>query len=73
MARRIPKPKKVKDGKVEVEGEAVVFDRFFAERERDRLQDRLTRITAQKAEFEEEILNVTDEVSSWDAVIAQLP
>ena len=73
MARRSPKPKKVKNGKVEGEGEAVVFDRFFAERERDRLQDRLTRITAQKAEFEEEILNVTDEVSSWDAVIAQLP
>ncbi|MEE8632094.1 MAG: hypothetical protein V3T10_02170 [Candidatus Bathyarchaeia archaeon] len=73
MARRTPKPKKVKNGKVEVEGEVVVFDRFFSERERDRLQDRLTRITAQKAEFEEEILNVTDEVASWDAVIAQLP
>lgn len=73
MARRTPKPKKIKNGKIEVEGEPVVFDRFFAERERDQLQDRLTRITAQKTEFEEEILNVQDEVDSWEAVIAQLP
>jgi hypothetical protein len=73
MARKTPKPKKVKNGKIEVEGDPAVFDRFFAERERDRLQDRLTRITAQKAEFEDEILNVTDDVASWDAVISQLP
>ncbi len=73
MARRTPKPKKVKGNKIEVEGEPEVFDRFFAERERDGLADRLTRITAQKAEFEDEILNVTDDIASWDAVIAQLP
>lgn len=73
MARRTPKPKKIKNGKIEVEGEPVIFDRFFAERRRDQLQDRLTRITSQKAEFEEEILNVQDEVNDWDTVIAQLP
>ena len=73
MARRTPKPKKVKNGKIEVEGDPAIFDRFFAERERDALADRLTRITGQKAEFEDEILNVTDEIASWDVVIAQLP
>jgi len=73
MARKTPKPKKVKNGKIEVEGSPEIFDRFFAERERDRLQDRLTRITAQKVEFEDEILNVADDIASWDAVIAQLP
>jgi hypothetical protein len=73
MARRTPKPKKIKNGKVVVEQDPKVYDRFFAERERDRLADRLTRITAQKAEFEEEILNVQDEVDDWNLVIAQLP
>jgi len=73
VARRTPKPKKVKNGKIEVEGDPAIFDRFFAERERDALTDRLTRITGQKAEFEDEILNVTDDIASWDAVIAQLP
>ncbi len=73
MPRRTPKVKKVKNGKVEVEGDPAIFDRFFAERERDALQARLTRITGQKAEFEEEILNVADDIASWDAVIAQLP
>ena len=72
MPRRTPKSKQVKDGIIEVAGEPVVFDKFFAERERSILQDRLTKITAQKAEFEEEILNVQDEVDSWDTVIAQL-
>lgn len=73
MARKTPKPKKVNNGKIEVEGDPTVFDRFFAERERDRLQDRLTRITAQKAEFEDEILNMQDAITSWEDAIAQLP
>lgn len=73
MARKTPKEKKVKNGKIEVTGEPEVFDKFFAEKRRDKLQDRLTRITAQKVEFEDEILNVTDDIASWDAVIAQLP
>ena len=73
MARRTPKPKKIKNGKIEVEGDPLTFDRFFAERERDRAQDRLAKITVQKTEFEEEILNMQDEVDSWNTVIAQLP
>ena len=73
MARKTPKPKKVKNGKIEVEGDPAIFDRFFAERERDRLVERLDRITIQKAEFEDEILNVTDDITSWNDVIAQLP
>jgi len=73
MARKTPKEKKVRNGKIEVVGEPVVFDRFFAERERDQLQTRLDRITIQKAEFEDEILNVADDIASWDTVIAQLP
>lgn len=73
MPRKTPKDKKVKNGKIEVEGDPAIFDRFFAERERDRLVVRLDRIKIQKTEFEIEILNVQDEVDSWNAVIAQLP
>jgi len=73
MPRKTTKPKKVKNGKIEVEGDPAIFDRFFAERERDQLQTRLLRITGQKAEFEDEILNVEDEIASWDSAIAQLP
>ena len=73
MARKTPKEKKVKGNKIEVTGEPEVFDRFFAEKRRDKLQDRLVRITAQKAEFEDEILNVQDEIDSWNDAIAQLP
>lgn len=73
MPRKIPKPKKVKNGKIEVEGDPAIFDRFFAERERDRLNDRLDRITLQRAEFDIEILNVQDEVDSWNDAIEQLP
>ena len=73
MARKTPKPKKVKNGKIEVEGEPEVFDKFFAERERDGLIDRKARLTTQKAEFEDEILNVQDDIDSWDTVIALLP
>jgi hypothetical protein len=73
MPRRTPKPRRVNGNKIEVDGDPTVFDRFFAERERDKMQDRLTKITAQKAEFEDEILNVQDEVNAWDTVIAQLP
>lgn len=73
MARRIPKPKKVKNGKIEVEGDPAIFDRFFAERERDRLVERLDRITIQKAEFEDEVDNVQDDIDSWNDVISQLP
>ncbi len=73
MARKTPKKKKVKGDKIEVEENPTVFDKFFAEAERAGLIERKIRLITQKAEFEDEILNIQDDIDSWNTVIAQLP
>ncbi len=67
MARRIV------GNKIEQDEPPQVFDKFFSEKERDRLQDRKTKMISQQSRFGSEISRLSIEIADWTQLINQLP
>ncbi len=67
MARRIV------GNNIEQDEPAKVFDKFFSEKERDRLIARRTKMTRQQSGFGTEISRLSIEIADWTQLINQLP
>lgn len=66
-------PRRIVGNTIEQDEPPKVFDKFFAEKERDRLQDRKDKLTSQRTRIGTEVSRLSQEIANWTQLINQLP